>query len=751
MAAESRPVTIGILSFRTLEATAQQWSALGDYLRQVIPERQFKVVPLYFPDLNQAANAGQLDFVLTNPEHYVLLRQTMGLTAMVTLMPLAEGHPVNQFGGVVLVSAQRGDLQTLDDLSGKIVASPARESFGGFMVQSWELYKRAVKVADYRFTGMPHDKSVELVLKGEADAGFVRSGVLEAMIKEGKVAAGALRVLNSQTNNGFPQVLSTGLYPEWPFAAARTTDAALSKQVILALLNLDHLSPLAKSAQIFGFSPPGDYSKVEAIMLNLNVHPEALKNIELADVYYRYRQPIWVALAALLVIAMLSVKLLGVHRHLRRAFLKYHMVADYTSDWEYWIGPAGEIVYMSPSCESLTGYDVQAFKKSPSLLESVIHPEDRAYFAQHVQNEANRHLPGELEFRILDRDGGIRWIHHLCRPVFDKRQRYQGIRVSNRDVTERKLIEMELRLHDAALKACADAIIITDRLGVIKWVNPAFCRLTGYDEREAIGRKHGELVKSGRQGQNFYQDLWQTILAGKNWRGELINRRKNGEHYHEQLSITPVFCDDPDVCHFIAVKQDISERKRIEQHIHSMAFHDPLTQLANRRLLIERLEQAIVGCRGHRQYAALLFIDLDRFKPLNDQYGHDVGDALLIEVANRLQASVRERDTVARLGGDEFVVLLTELDGDAARAEQLAGQISEKLRRVLAESYRLRSDADSVIEYVLSASIGISLFLDDEYNAEKILKQADIAMYQAKNQGRGAIRSYGQNILSIFE
>lgn len=744
LAEEPRPITIGILSFRALDNTAQQWRGLADYLQQQIPERQFQVLPLYYPELDEATIAGRLDFVLTNPEHYVILRQATGLSAMVTLMPLAEGHPVNQFGGVIIASSSRDDLRTLEDLNGKVVAAPAAESFGGFMMQAWELYKQGVKIKDYRFTGMPHDKALGLIVNGEADAAFVRTGVLEAMFREGKAAENEIKVINGRAAPGFPYQLSTDLYPEWPLAAGGRTDPALVKKVTLALLNLDHQSALAKSANIFGFSPPGDYSKVEAIMLNLDVHPEALKNIRLQDIYYRYRQSIWVALVAMLVIGLLSLKLIRVNQYLRRASLKYHLLADYTNDWVYWIGPGEELLYMSSSCEKMTGYSVQMFTNQPDLLQNIIHPDDRSRFLLHWQSDARRHVAGEFEFRIVDKERNMRWIHQLCRPVFDRKQRYQGIRVSNRDVTARKQIEMELRLHDTALKACADAIVITDKNGVIKWANPAFCSLTGYSESEAIGKTPADLVKSGQQDHGFYQELWQTILAGQNWRGELVNRRKNGEYYFEQLSITPVFCDDSNACHFIAVKQDISQRKGIEQQIQRMAFYDPLTSLANRRLLIDRLEHAVAACRRHGRYGALLFIDLDRFKPLNDEYGHDVGDALLVEVANRLKAGVREQDTVARLGGDEFVVVLAELDAEEAIAAKQARQVAEKIHRLLGQDYVLAGGdgANQRVECSLTASIGISLFLDGEDSAEKILKQADIAMYQAKHQGRDAIRDF---------
>jgi len=736
-------VKVGILSFRGLDRTQQQWQPLADYLSLIIPGYHFEIVPLYYPDLDKAASTGHLAFIFTNPEHYVILRQRQGLSAMATLMPMAEGHPVNQFGGVIVAKAERSDLISLANLNGKTIASPDRESFGGFITQQWELYKHGIKPRRFVFTGMPHDKVVAEVLSGHVDAGFVRSGIVEALIQEGVIAEDALKIINQQIVPDFPQIISTGLYPEWPFAALLNTDAKLVKEVTLALLNLDNQHPVAQAAKIFGFSPPGDYSKVEAVMLNMNIHPDKLKNFNLMDVYYRYRQILWGMAALLAIILLLSVKLLRIHRHLRHAYLKYHLVADYTSDWEYWISPDDQVIYTSPACQPITGYTPQDFKDDPELILNLVHPDDQPKFKRHLQNHAHRQQPDEMEFRILDRDGGLHWVHHLCQPVFDSQQRFQGIRASNRDVTQRKQMELELRLHDAALKSCAEGIVITDVNANIQWVNPAFCELTGYTEAEVLGKTPAELVKSGLQDDGFYQSLWQSILSGQPWRGEIVNRRKNGELYDEQLSITPVFGAEQVISHFVAVKQDISERKRNQEQIQRLAYYDPLTQLANRRLLIDRLEKVLATCRRHRHYGALLFLDLDRFKPLNDRYGHDAGDQLLQEVAKRLKETVRQEDTVARLGGDEFVVVLVELDGDHDQAAQQAEQVALKLHEVLANTYvlwlRHEGAVPNRIEYQLTVSIGLSLFMEAETNANKILKQADLAMYDAKHQGRNTI------------
>lgn len=302
------------------------------------------------------------------------------------------------------------------------------------------------------------------------------------------------------------------------------------------------------------------------------------------------------------------------------------------------------------------------------------------------------------------------------------------------------------KLHDAALAAAANAILIADRQAVIQWANPAFSKLTGFTLEETVGQQIKELVRSGKQSQEFYATLWKTILDGSVWHGELINKRKNGTLYHEEMTITPVRNDSNEITHFIAVKQDISERKRADEQIHKLAFHDALTQLPNRRLLNDRLEQTMAISKRRSHYCALIFLDLDNFKPLNDTYGHDVGDLLLVEVAQRLSNCVRAVDTVVRFGGDEFVVVLSELDVDKTKSITQAGIVAEKIRVALAEPYTLTILSDgsvaSTVEHRCSSSIGVVLFINHEASPADIIKWADMAMYQAKAAGRNQILFY---------
>jgi diguanylate cyclase (GGDEF)-like protein/PAS domain S-box-containing protein len=312
----------------------------------------------------------------------------------------------------------------------------------------------------------------------------------------------------------------------------------------------------------------------------------------------------------------------------------------------------------------------------------------------------------------------------------------------------RGALESRLRLFEAALNSVANGIVITDIHAHIQWVNPAFTQLTGFLLEEARGRNPGKLLKSGKQVAAFYQSMWKTILSGQTWHGEIVNRRKDGSLYDEALIIAPVTEEDGTIRHFVAIMQDITERKQTEDQIKKLAFYDALTQLPNRRLLNDRLEQTMAASKRSGRYGAVMFLDLDNFKPLNDTYGHSVGDLLLVDVAQRLAGCVREVDTVARFGGDEFVVMLGELDVDKAKSATQAGIVAEKIRAALAEPYVIKiqheDQSEIAIEHRCMSSIGVILFIDHQASTEEVIKWADIAMYQAKEAGGNLIRFYDE-------
>ncbi len=296
-------------------------------------------------------------------------------------------------------------------------------------------------------------------------------------------------------------------------------------------------------------------------------------------------------------------------------------------------------------------------------------------------------------------------------------------------VSQRDLLEQ-------VFESSYSGVVITDASPNIIEVNPAFTRITGYEAEEVHG-KNPHLLASGRHDHVFYQKMWDDITGSGHWEGEIWNRRKNGEVYPSWLSIHRVNDKAGTLLYYVGLFSDVSKRKEAEAQIHQLAFYDPLTNLPNRRLLIERLQQAFSLEARTGQHGAVLFLDLDNFKTLNDTKGHDVGDRLLVEVAQRLNTCVRDGDTVARLGGDEFVVILGSLSQISDEAAAQADTVAEKIRDLLSQPYQL----GQYVHYS-TPSIGIVLFRGHQQSLDDVLKYADTAMYQAKTAGRNTIRFY---------
>ncbi|WP_174874615.1 bifunctional diguanylate cyclase/phosphodiesterase [Vogesella oryzae] len=295
--------------------------------------------------------------------------------------------------------------------------------------------------------------------------------------------------------------------------------------------------------------------------------------------------------------------------------------------------------------------------------------------------------------------------------------------------------EEQLRIAAAAFES-QEGIFVTDADNTILRVNSAFSTITGYSEAEAVGQTP-HLLSSGKHPQAFYDEMWRQLQSCRFWSGEIWNRRKSGDIYPEWLTITAVSDAQNHISHYVATLTDITQRKRAEEEIRNLAYYDPLTRLPNRRLLLERLQQA-VGSAGRRgNEGALLFIDLDNFKTLNDTLGHDMGDLLLQDVALRLNQCVREDDTVARLGGDEFVILLPNLSKNHDEAAKLAQRLGERIRLALNVPYDLAGH-----DYHATPSIGIAMFADGQHNGDELMKRADLALYSAKAAGRNAVHFF---------
>lgn len=339
-----------------------------------------------------------------------------------------------------------------------------------------------------------------------------------------------------------------------------------------------------------------------------------------------------------------------------------------------------------------------------------------------------------------DASGRPGWVSTNKWPLLNADGKVVGLFGISHDISERIQAENKLRQAANVFTYAREGIMITDSDSTVVDVNAAFTRITGYTREEVLGRKPYAL-STWRKGKAFYAMLQKELDEKGHWYGEVWDRRKSGEVYAEMLTISAVRDTQGKTLQYVVLFSDITDRKEREDEMRRFAFYDPLTQLPNRRLFCDRLNQAMAAGKRSGNHSAMMFLDLDNFKPLNDLHGHAVGDLLLVSVAKRLRECVRELDTVARFGGDEFVVLLHELKTDKAASTEEACSVAEKIRAALAEPYVLTQpdQIGSVVEHHCSASIGVVVFWGNEISQEELFQQADAAMYQAKEAGRDVV------------
>ena len=426
---------------------------------------------------------------------------------------------------------------------------------------------------------------------------------------------------------------------------------------------------------------------------------------------------------------------------LRESEERFRTVADFNYDWEYWRGPDREILYLSPSCERISGYAAMEFIADPDLLERIVHPDDRHAMDLHLMGYQDD-IEHSLDVRIIRKDGGMRWIAHGCRPVFGKNGEFKGRRVSNRDITERKqaetaLMETKERLA-LALDASALSIWDFDIVNGIVHLDARWARIIGapvgatavtvtdlmQGTHESDVDRLAKAATSTANGSNqTFQEEFRYRTAAGDWKwirctGRIIARDADGRAVRA-----------------IGTNLDITDYKNAEEQIRLLAYYDNLTELPNRRLLLDRLTQALSQAKRFGRALAIMFLDLDNFKTINDTLGHEAGDELLKEVASRLAGSVRVGDTVSRQGGDEFVIVLPEI-AQASDAAGVATKIAEALRRPVHVAGQ---------ELYVTGSIGISVHpVDGDDDAQELMKKAYIAMYAAKKAGRDTYRFFDE-------
>jgi len=443
---------------------------------------------------------------------------------------------------------------------------------------------------------------------------------------------------------------------------------------------------------------------------------------------------IWIVI---LLIAMIAARLRLLHQVAMReavdAEYRFRMMADHSAAFVWRTDIAGQPIYMNKTWLELTGLDEGQVLSRKTWLR-MVHPEDIRRAMQPFYDDT-KHDSHECQYRIKDKNGLWHWLQQVATPLFDDNNKFVGYTGSAIDISSLNDTLRELRLVSAAFNG-QEGVMITDLNKTIIRVNESFTELTGYSRDEAVGQKPS-LLRSGKHASEFYVRMWEDINSQFFWQGEIYNRRKDGELYLEWLTITAVKDDNDVVTHYVGCFSDVTKYRAAEEEIQKLEFHDVLTGLPNKRMLFERMDHAILSSVRHREYGAVLLIDIDNFKRINDTQGHNVGDQALIELSQRITHCIRDLDTVSRQGGDEFSVLLEELgqeyDVAVSSAEAIAGKISEAIKQpIQLGDYR----------YPSSASIGMVMFISDENNSAELFKRADAAMYQAKRSGKNTIRFY---------
>ena len=393
---------------------------------------------------------------------------------------------------------------------------------------------------------------------------------------------------------------------------------------------------------------------------------------------------------------------------------------------------------LTEGIQILTGYTAEDLLDNLTLsFEDLIFPQDRSRVRQEILTALQERRPFQLEYRYITASQEVRWMADQGQGHWDEEGNLQYIDGILTDVTSHKQAEKQLQLLSEACEQSPASIVITDSSGDILYVNPKFESVTGYSAAEVNG-KNPRILKTGHTPPEQYRQLWTTITSGSTWTGEFLNRKKNGDFFWETASISPVKDLNGRITHFVAVKEDITVHKETAEMLAYQAHYDLLTDLPNRALAIDHLKLAIGQAEREREYVAVMLIDLDNFKAVNESIGHDVGDLLLCHVAERLKEHIQPGDTLARLGGDEFLIILQGL---------------KDLEEVLPFGHRLlkRIEAPYLLkntECYTSASIGVAIYPLDSQSSSILLRNADIALYNAKKSGRKNIKCFesGMNL-----
>lgn len=729
-------VRIGVLSHRGAAVVRRMWTPTIDYLNTRLPDRRFELVPLDFEIFARAVSQGEVEFAFSSAALYVELERRYGLTGIATVMNAGPQGEFSEYGGVLVSRADRQDITKLADVRGKTLLIPDERALGGWLIQ-WRELKLAGLTPGRDFQVIAagdNEKSLLGVLSGAGDVGAARSDIIERMAAEGKLDPTRLRVLRTPAAPAhYPYAVSTRLYPEWPFAKLRHTPDDLAREVAVALLTMRRDSAAVRAAEIVGWTVPKDYQSIHDLFAELQIGPYARQPVGWWEIARDHWERLLVGatfLAAILLAA--TIRAAVANRRLVEQKARTETFLDIMGTMIVVLDAQAHIVKLNRRACEVLGYSAEQLIGADwfdAAIPAGARREIRAVFNAVMRGESQHFETYENE--VLGAGGHRRMIRWNNRILHATDGQPDSMICAGEDVTERRQAEEKIRLFARVFEASTEGLVICDAGNRIVSVNAAFTAITGYAFEEVAGQNPG-ILSSGRQDAEFYRALWEQLQRTGQWQGEMWNRRRDGSVYPQWLSVSVMRDDAGAVSHYIGVFHDISRQKEDEARIHSLAYFDALTELPNRSLLADRFQQAAATAQRHTRKMALLFIDLDRFKQVNDSLGHLVGDELLRRVADRIRACLRDSDTMARLGGDEFIILLSEL----ANAEH-AAVVAQKCIDVLQAPFLLSGH-----ELRVTPSIGIALYPQDGTSLDALVKCADTAMYAAKDSGRNSYQFF---------
>ena len=743
----------GLFAYRPSEVLIPQWMPLAQYLSDELVGYRVELMVLSQPELENALVQQRIDILFTNPAHYIVLRERNLFTgALATLIRRHGDATTSSIGGVIVVPAAGGEIERFEDLPGRRVAAFEEHLLGGFVAQAYELAERGVDLdsLELSFSGKGHDHVVDRVLCGDVEAGFIRTGILEQLRLEGREEVDRLRVLEQRDLPRYPFATSTRLYPEWPVVALPHVGRDVRRRLAVALLSLPANDEAARAAGIEGFDIPADYHQLAESMRVLRLPPfDDGAPPSWREVLREYRLSILFAVLALMTLSLLLVALMLVNRRLRAArgelatserrwIMALEGAGHGVWDWD----AASDRVFFSTRWKRMLGLSDSEVGDGLDERGSRIHPDD----APAAQEELSRHVKGETPFyrsihRVRAKDGGWRWILDqgmvFTRDISGTPLRVVGTHTDLTQVRETEdALVLRRQLYAAFVAQASDGIVVIDpaTYGFVEF-NEAAHKTLGYEHDQFAGLTLFD-IQAELSAEGVVTRMGEILLAG-GMNFETRHRRRDGTSMTVYASNRVIHHGEG--VYLAALWVDLSERERVEaavrdsrEQVERIAFYDPLTGLANRRLLIDRLRQAMAVADRLGTSVAVCYLDLDNFKPINDRSGHEVGDAVLLQVAKRLSGALGATDTVARWGGDEFALVLTGL----GQPEQYLARL-ERIRATLGEPL-----VHGGQWFTLSASVGVALYPQMPGDADTLLRRADQAMYLAKQDGRDRMRLF---------